>query len=566
MTYSSRADRAKLWERLGSESFDVVVVGGGITGAGVARDAALRGLRVALVEKDDFAQGTSSRSSRLVHGGLRYLEQYEFGLVRESTAERALLMRLAPHLVRPLPFVYPVYEGRGPGMFMMGAGLWLYDLLAMFRSYRRHRRVSSRKLATLEPEVRQEGLKGAYVYHDCLTDDGRLTLENILDATANGAVCLSRVSAVRGLQEEGRTTRLAVEDRESGARTEIQTGCVVQAVGPWTDELMPQLDETAKPMMLLSKGCHIVFPRSRLPVEHAVVMMVPRDGRVTFCVPWGTATYVGTTDTELREKPDEIAADSDDVAYLLEVVRHYFPSLNLGVEDVISTWAGVRPLISEGAGSTYDTSREHEILTSPTGVVTVAGGKLTTYRRMAAETVDAAVKVLEKHDAAPELKHCETGQRPLPGGVGLNEPKAREELQARLKAATAPLDAEMVPHIFHSYGARATELLAIIADDSTMAEPLVHGLPYLRAEVRFAAREEMVVHLEDFMVRRTHLLYVAPRQGRDAARAIAADLAVELGWDDARTEAELQAYDDLASRQVAGVVATAGRAPAEEEL
>jgi len=357
----SLAARPDLIAQQRTQPFDMVVVGGGITGTMIAWDAAQRGLRVALVEKGDFGAGTSSRSSRLAHGGLRYLEQFAFGLVFEGTHERRTLMDLAPHLVRPLPFVVPTYEGDRNGRFKIGMGLWLYDLLAGRRGIGRHESFDRQAFLAVEPAIRAERLTGGLRYFDCATDDGRLTMATARSALEAGAVPLSQVVFRRPVLEDGQLTGAEVEDRLGGERYVIRTRTLVHAAGPWTDEVLATWPGDLPAMLRPSKGVHLVVPHERLPVRHAVVMNAPEDGRVTFCIPWREATYIGTTDTEFVEPADEVRATAADVDYLLRIVAHYFPGQAVARDDVISTWAGLRPLVSQDKGSTYDVSREHTI-------------------------------------------------------------------------------------------------------------------------------------------------------------------------------------------------------------
>ncbi len=557
---SRQFSRAERWRSLSEERFDVLVVGGGITGAGIARDAALRGLRVALVEKGDFGSGTSSHSSRLVHGGLRYLETYEFGLVFESTHERARLMRQAPHLVRPLSFVMPIYRGGRPGMFLMRMGMLLYDSLAAFRNYRRHRRLSPAGLHRREPALETEGLRGAYRYYDCITDDGRLTLENILDAQALGATCLNYARFHAPLHEEhGEAKRIrgaVVEDVLTGARREVCATVIVNAVGPWLDELRALFGEGGGERLMPSKGAHIVLPRERLPVSSAVVMSAPRDGRPVFAIPWESATFVGTTDTEFDGSPDSVYADRDDVDYLLETVQKFFAKQALTREDVLSTWAGIRPLVSRGAGTTYRASREHAVESRADGVVMISGGKLTTYRIMATDAVDAAVTLLTARQPERRVPRSATRERPLPGGLGLADDARRREVLAEQEALAARLglDEATRRHCFETYGVRATALLEDAARDSSLAIPIVDGLPYLWAEVDFAAEQELVERLDDFLLRRTYLLLKAPAATLAAASAVAERLALARGWDEARLAEEVARFKALAAAHAACLV------------
>ena len=553
MSYAG-SDRPSIWKDLGTEHFDLLVVGGGITGAGIARDAATRGLSVALVDQGDFGSGTSSRSSRLVHGGLRYLENYEFRLVFESTHERARLMRLAPHLVRPLPFVFPVFRGAKPGMFMLRAGMILYDLLASFRNYRRHRRLSARRLAEAEPALRREDLRGGFRFFDCHTDDARLTLENVLGAVGAGASCLNYVRFVAARTRDGEIAGAELEDATTGERTTARAAVIVCAVGPWLDPVLRAFGDTVSLRLRPSKGVHIVLPHDRLPAENAIVMTAVRDHRAVFCIPWNGATYVGTTDTAWSDADDvdAVFADANDVAYLLETANHYFPDQKLVPGDVTGTWAGLRPLVDQDADSTYRVSREHVVAAHPSGLVVIAGGKLTTYRKMAAEATDEAAKLLRARRPEQKIPKSRTGSLPLPGGVGLRSAAARDALRDEIRRR-AHVDATTADHLFGTYGARVTGLLDLIAEDASLREPIAPGLPYVWAELAFAAAAEMVVHLEDFLLRRTMLLFKTPDGGHAAARSVAQRLTDALGWDEARVAEELARYDELAAAHMACV-------------
>jgi glycerol-3-phosphate dehydrogenase len=538
--------------RLESETFDLLVVGGGITGAGIAREAVLRGLKTALVEKDDFAFGTSSRSSKLVHGGLRYLEQYDFGLVFESTQERSTLMRLARHVVRPLPFIMPVFRESRRGLFIIDLGLWLYDILGTFRNYRNHRKLSARDVLELEPRVRRDGLKGGVFYYDAGTDDSRLTLENVLDAAAEGAVTLSRVEA-RGIEfRNGRVHAVQVFDSIRDHAFPVRTRAVVCAAGPWTGEAMARLDPGGKPLRLRpTKGAHIVLPASVLSVKHAIVMLSPRDGRVMFAIPWHAGTtLVGTTDTDFDGNPDEVYADASDVDYLLETVRATFPDVRATPDDIVGTWAGVRPLIHTDGVSESQVSREHHIASDPRGVVTISGGKLTTYRIMARQAVDAALPFLDGVRAGPSA----TTRRPLP--YCCSSLCSEADLEARIDTCTADHGIRLV----HAYGKAACDVMALVLRDRSLLEPIVPGLPYLRAEVPFACRSEMALTLEDVMCRRLPIFYLLRDGGLCAADDVTALMAPLLGWDDARRASEKARLAALADRHLACVRSPAPKA------
>jgi glycerol-3-phosphate dehydrogenase len=375
--------------RLRADEFDLLVIGGGINGAGIARDGALRGLRVALVERDDFASGTSSRSSRLVHGGVRYLEHGFLHLVFESSRERRILLRVAPHLVRPLAFTWPVYRGaRIPG-WKLAAGLWLYDLLALFRNVGRHRSLSAAGVRAAEPRLRQDGLAGGATYFDAATDDARLTLANIIDAVAAGAVVLNHAEVTSLGGPQGRVSAVEVRDCLGGETFSVRARAIVNATGPWTDTISRMEDPSSRPAVLGTKGVHVAVHASRVGNRSAVTLLSPTDGRVMFVLPAGEHTIIGTTDTAATETPDQVRATQADVRYLLDCVNAFFPEASLRPDDVVCAWAGIRPLIASGnAGNPAGASREHLVAEGPRGVIAVTGGKLTTYRAMSAEVVN----------------------------------------------------------------------------------------------------------------------------------------------------------------------------------
>ncbi|MCA9519639.1 MAG: glycerol-3-phosphate dehydrogenase/oxidase, partial [Myxococcales bacterium] len=366
----SQVERNALISHSSDDALDLVVVGGGITGAGIAHDAAVRGLSVALVEKNDFASGTSSRSSSLIHGGLRYLEQLNFKLVFEAVQERALLTKLAPHLVQPIPFLFPVYKGDRVGLFTMRMGLTLYESLAFFKTYKRHHVYRKEATLNVEPELLREGLKGSISYYDCMTSDARLTLETMIAAQRAGARVGNylRVKKIAPRDAQSRF-RLEIHDEEGQRDLVLRAYTVINAGGPWSDDVRRLLENDQDHLIRPTKGVHVVVPKYRLPVRHAVVMTSREDKRIIFAIPWPNATVIGTTDTDYDESIDEIIGDSHDIGYLLEITNHYFPDARLGREDIISTWAGVRPLIREEGLSAGDTSREHELRISPEGLI-----------------------------------------------------------------------------------------------------------------------------------------------------------------------------------------------------
>jgi glycerol-3-phosphate dehydrogenase len=536
---AGRFDRGEAIERLRTEQFDVLVVGGGITGAGVALDAASRGLRTALVERDDFASGTSSKSSKLVHGGLRYLQSGEVRLVYEALHERQRLLHNAPHLVHVLPFMIPVLTKDGviskKVAKALGSALWMYDVTGGLRIGRRHRRLGAEAAAEHMPTMPRDRLAGAYLYYDAATDDARLTLTIARTAAAYGAAVANRCRVTALTRTGGQVDGAVVEAGRDGMLT-VRARVVVAAAGVWADEVQA-LDEGADPESIRpAKGVHLTVPWDKVRNDIAVVIPVPGDKRSLFVVPWderpdGTFrhTYVGTTDTDYDGPLDDPQCTADDVDYVLRALNRSITT-DVTADDVTGTWAGLRPLV-RGASSarTADLSRRHEVAVSDSGVVRITGGKLTTYREMAEDTVDAVLHRLGRR------ARCRTKRLRLVGADGFR-PVAPDDPAA---------------HLAGRYGTDSAEVLALVALDATLGEPLVEGLPYLRAEAVHAVRREMATSLDDVLVRRTraHLF------DRDAALAAAPDvaalLAAELGWDDAETAAQVAAYRARCEREEA---------------
>jgi glycerol-3-phosphate dehydrogenase len=530
-----------------SDQYDLVVIGGGITGAGIARDAALRGLRVALFEKNDYASGTSSKSSKMIHGGLRYLEHGEIRLVFESVSERRVLMGLAPHLVRPLPFIIPIYKGARPGFEIMNVGLWIYDSLALFRAPKMHKSFRGTKAAlALEPQLRSEGLHGAFEYYDCQTDDARLTLETALDAQGLGAHCHTYTEVTRfDRRNDGRITGVVVRDRLTGKTWSVGCTAVVLAAGAWTDEMIRRFEiPMERPLLRRTKGVHIVVPRERLPLARAVTLISPVDGRVMFALPWRERSVLGTTDTDFAGTADDVAADAADVKYLCDSSNGYFPGANLTPSDVIATWAGLRPLIAAPPNvDESEISREHEVFTRNDGLVIIAGGKLTTYRRMARETVEKTLDLLHELGHHADVKNVTTKHRPLPGAAGI-ESADLEGVAAigRRLMDEHGLDVDTATHLCGVYGSRALEIGAMIATDRSLGERLDRELPYVWAEIDFAARRDLARTVEDVLARRVPLLLTARDQGLGIAERAAERLGAILGWDATQRAAMLDEY------------------------
>lgn len=523
-------------DRLGElpTEYDLVVVGGGINGAGVARDAALRGYRVALVERGDFGAGTSSRTSKLVHGGVRYLEHGAFHLVWEASRERRLLLRLAPHLVRPLPFVFPVFREARFGTGRLRAGMLLYDLLAAFRNVHSHRMLSLRRSATWREGLREDGLRGAALYWDAAMDDARLVLANVRGARAAGAEILNRAAATLRF-DGGTVTGIEVHDLESGARATWRSACVVACTGPWTNGFLAVLPGAPRPLAT-TRGSHIVV---RKLSEQAFTLAAGRDGRVFFVLPWLGATLIGTTDVEDGGDPDRVAPSEEEIGYLLAEANRAFPSARLDRSDVQAAFAGLRPLL-RASGTASARSREHALLEPAPGLFAVAGGKYTTYRAVAEQAVDRLGRRIGRRGA------CRTRGMPLPGGdlawsaaEHWNE-GPRFMTQARDLAARARVAAETARRWLAIYGSEAQLVADRVAVDPTLAAPLCPHHPHTRAEVLHAVQHEMALHLEDWFLRRSRTAFTACN-GIDAIEPVAQLFAAALGWSDADRRRDIEA-------------------------
>ncbi|WP_208028057.1 glycerol-3-phosphate dehydrogenase/oxidase [Rhabdothermincola sediminis] len=533
-------DRPDVLRRLASTHFDVLVIGGGITGAGCALDAASRGLRTALVERDDFASGTSSKSSKLVHGGLRYLQQGDVRLVYEALHERQRLRHNAPHLVRILPFLLPVFAGKGgvvPKKLSraLGSAMWMYDLTGGYRIGKLHKRISPREALEHMPTLRTDRLAASYLYYDAQADDARLTLTVARTAALDfGAAVANGVGVLEILKDSAgraRGVRAAADDEE----LEIRADAVVNAAGVWADEVRA-LDEGADPHTIRpAKGVHITVPWAKVRNDIAAVVPVPKDKRSVFVVPWGAFTYIGTTDTDYDGPLHDPQCTRDDIDYLLRAINFSVTS-EITERDITGTWAGLRPLVRDAASErTADLSRRHQVQWSPSGVVTITGGKLTTYREMAAETIDEVLehvlgaKVLERAQ-----RHSRTKRLRLRGAAGYEELRSSELEAAKVGRAT-------LEHLADRYGGEARTLLAMIERDPGLSRPLVEGLPYLRAEAVYAARYEMARTLDDILSRRTRARLLGRDASAAAAPEVAALVAPDLGWD--RTEQARQVDD-----------------------
>ncbi|MGH7548587.1 MAG: glycerol-3-phosphate dehydrogenase/oxidase [Gemmatimonadales bacterium] len=542
-TEFSQRTRAAALAATVAEPVDVLVIGGGIVGAGVARDAALRGFRTALMDKGDFGGGTSSRSSRLIHGGIRYLEQYDFRLVLEASRERRVLMNIAPHLVRPLPFLFPAYRGARVPAWQLRAALWLYDLLAAFRNARRHRWLGRKTVLRLEPGLREKDLQGAGLYYDAQTDDARLVIATTRSAAQAGALVANYAEVVSLLKPDGRVRGATARDALTGKTHTVRALVVVNATGPWVDRVRRLDDPQAEPLLRLTKGAHVAVPRQRVGNTHAVTITSPIDGRVMFVLPWGEQSYVGTTDTEDAASADDVRTTAEDVIYLLRSANAFFPQARLASQDVVATWAGLRALLRPDQSlSPSELSREHRIVESPSGLLSIAGGKLTTYRVMGRDMGDRVAARLSAIDGRPKAPPPPTDRLPLPGG----EPA---DLTVLVEAARGRGASESTArHLVASYGSESAGVLNLADRDRRLGRLIASGHPEIWAEVVHAVEREMAVRLEDVLVRRLHLFYRERDHAAHAAPAVAEHMAALLGWDAARVGEELDEYRGAVER------------------
>ena len=520
----SAATRTADLGAMAQETFDLLVIGGGITGAGVARDAAMRGLKTALIEAGDFAQGTSSHSSRLIHGGLRYLEHGWLRLVFEASRERRTLLRIAPHLVTPRSFVFPAFRGARVARWEISAGVLLYDILALFRNVGRHKWLSKDGVLRHEPLLRDQDLTGGALYWDAQCDDARLTVANVRSARLHGARCASYARCVQLEKAGGRVRGAQVEDALTGSRFAVRAHVVVNATGPWSDAMRRLDDPDSKALLRLTRGAHIAVPQSRVGNTGALTMTSPMDGRVMFVLPHGKTTIVGTTDTDSDESPDEVAATAKDVIYLIRSANAAFPNARLGLEDVIAAWAGLRPLLGHGERDAGNVPREHHIEESTSGLISVLGGKLTTYRAMADEIVDTAARRLRALDGRRVAGRAATAREALPGGDVASLPVLAGELSKE------GLELGAANHLAAAYGSDAPAIATLIRNDPRLARPLIVGRPWLAAEVVHHARREMALTVADVLMRRLHIFHQVKGHGIESAGLTAELLGRELGW------------------------------------
>ena len=534
MTAMSPASRAEAIRKMAETELDILVVGGGVVGAGSALDAVTRGLTTAIVEARDWASGTSSRSSKLIHGGLRYLEMLDFGLVREALTERGLLLdRIAPHLIRPVPFLYPLTHRVWERAYV-GAGVLLYDTMAYTsgtaHGLKRHRHLTRRRALHEAPCLRKSSFTGAIQYWDAQVDDARHTMTVVRTAAGFGALAANRVQVTGFLRQGERVTGATLVDVETGENFEVRAKQLINATGVWTDDTQALADTRGQFHVRASKGIHLVVPRDRLQSTTGIILRTEKS--VLFVIPWGRHWIIGTTDTDWSLDKSHPSASSSDIDYLLEHVNSVLTS-PLTREDVEGVYAGLRPLLTGESESTSKLSREHVVGHPVPGLVVVAGGKYTTYRVMAADAVDEAARSMDAR--VPDS--C-TDQIPLTGAEGY---RALWN-QRRALAVSAGVHVARVEHMLNRYGSNVHDLLAMLRADPTLAEPLPGADDYLRVEALYAVTHEGARHLEDVLARRTRISIEAWDRGAAAADPVARAMAKELDWDEEQTVREIEYY------------------------
>jgi glycerol-3-phosphate dehydrogenase len=513
-------ERQQKIKKLSETEYDIAIIGGGITGAGMARDAASRGMKVALIEASDFASGTSSRSSKLIHGGIRYLENFEFHLVFEALSERKTLFEIAPHMVHPLRFLLPIYKSSRVGMFKMGLGMWLYDALSLFRAPKLHEKLNAKKSVQRISVLQPQDLTGSYVYSDAYMDDDRLVIETLRSANLMGADQVSYVKAISSEMKDNKVVSVGCQDQISQQKFTLKAKHFVSTVGPWTDQLGESLLHQWKKILRPSKGIHITLDRKRLDLPCAVVMATGSDNRIVFGIPRHEMIIIGTTDTDFNGDPASVLSEKSDIDYLLKVVGQYFPGANIKEEDIIASYAGVRPLVNDGSDTESKTSREHVIICDPRNVTFVAGGKYTTYRRMSEQAVE---KLLKNYFPKAEQKKFSQNKTK----ISLN-PKITPESFAHAQSRVLELknkthfDLKTIQILVDRHGQEAFDLISMYYN------PTMKSVWEL--EAHFAIENSMCGKLKDFYLRRAPLFLAERDHGHSLLESLSHIFKGRLGW------------------------------------
>lgn len=534
--------RSQNIEKLRTEQFDVLIIGGGITGAGAAWESVLRGYATALIEKADFAAGTSTKSSKLVHGGFRYLQYGQIGLVREAVRERQRLMRIAPHLVRPRRCVVPFYKDSPVGPTVVNIGLWLYDLLAFSRNIEWHRMVPAETVLAIQPELRSADLVKGAEYSDCVADDYRLVISTLLSAAEQGATIANYVRADSLPPDSNQHEGVTVVDELTQERFQIRSRVVINATGPWTDEVRHALFHKVNKIVRTTKGIHLIVRRSSLPLNRIFMVFSPRDNRPLLSIPWRDFVILGTTDTDYTGDPDCVPTEVSDVDYLLEAFNHYFPTARLDYNDIVSTYAGLRPLIYEEGKRAQDVTREYDIIETPENFFTIIGGKLTTFLSMGAHVLDIVGKRLRKRFAvSPKPQPKQFKQLPLFGGDIADYDSFFHEWRTRL-CSEYGIGAESATHLIETYGSNIDRVLCAMSEEKDGTERIIPSLPYLWGELYYSINHEMCLALDDFLIRRTHIFSLDPDHGQSVHEEIADRMRHYLSLSETQKQTQIHRY------------------------
>ncbi len=519
-------------EELRDDAYDILIIGGGITGAGVLRDATLRGFKTALIEKNDFASGTSSKSSKLIHGGIRYLKNLEFKLVHEALMERKTLINIAPHLVHPTQCLLPVYKHAPVPAWMIRIGLLLYDGLSSSNRIGFHKVIPTDENQSMEPALKKDDLEKLFLYYDGRADDSRLVMATVQSAVQQGAMAVNYAQAVDVVTVDNRIQGIRALDRLTGKEFTIHAKVIANATGPWCDRLRKNILGENKRRIRTTKGIHIILPLDDLPVKHTLVLTSPIDDRLVFAIPWRKWVILGTTDTDYNDDPDWIPIKEVEVDYLLQTFQEYFPDTKLTSEKILSAFAGLRPLRFEEGISADDVSREYQIFESPSRFFTIIGGKLTTYRTMAKELTDRMARTLEaEYGILPPQPECITHKHPLYGGDTGDYWQFCHRWYQRLSGEMA-LDEDVAHNLIESYGSRLPDVLNYLKKDRNNTRRIIPELPYLWGEVDYTCAHEMAVGLDDILMRRTHIFSLDPDNGLSVMEPVARHLQYLLKWTD----------------------------------
>jgi len=541
MSFSAQ-DRPQIIKSLEKEYYDIIIIGGGITGAGIALDAASRGLKVALVEKGDFASGTSSKSTKLIHGGLRYLKQLEFSLVREVGKERAIVHHLAPHLVRPEKMLLPLITNGNYGHIMTSVGLMVYDVLANVDKEDQRKMLSKEETMKLEPLLKDDVVEGGGLYAEYQTDDFRLVIEVIKASMQYNAHPINYMEVEQILEKGGMAYGVQCKDKVSNKSIEILGDYIINATGPWVDLVRSKIEKIGGKSLHLTKGVHIVVPHEKLPVKHSVYFDVS-DGRMIFAIPKNDITYIGTTDTEYIGDPGDAQVNQKDVDYILDAVDHMFPSIHLKKSDIVSSWAGIRPLIAEAGKSASEISRKDELFVADNGMMSIAGGKLTGYRQMAKKVVVEVLEKKEKKSGIKKKRKCQTKKIPLPGNE-FKDYAAVKNYKNELKKNNTAFDSTTIDYLVDIYGTQTDEIIKN-AKEIGGNQP---DLQLLKAEVNFSLENEMTMTLLDFYERRTGRIFFKIQSIEETLATVLPIMTKYLGWSEVRIEEELKQLNNEVKR------------------